>query len=89
MNFKCPCGETVVYPTEGRAYHVGDAIAKTKWTYGTCSFTGNAVWLCPECAEKAKKLAKELFELVGTPYYHWTSLLNRDEVNEWCNNSWR
>ena len=78
------CKTTVEVEIEGsNSYNVGEAIAKTGWTYGTCAYTSEGVWLCPGCAAKAKKAAEELFALTGTPYYCWTYILDRAVLEEW------
>jgi hypothetical protein len=82
--FHCNCGKSItVELSSNNSYNVGEAVDKTGWTYGSCEYTQRAVWLCPECAEKAKKLAKELYDLTGTPYYYVRSLLEKELVDKW------
>jgi hypothetical protein len=83
MTFQCQCGKTIDYPGEG-AYNVGLAEKSTGWHYGTCQYTQKSVWLCPDCWKRARALAHELFALVESPYYYWTSLIGKEVVDEWC-----
>lgn len=84
ITFKCNCGKTVKFDNVTNSYNVGEAMKLTGWTYGSCQYEGMACWLCPDCAEKAKELARQLFSVIGSPYYYWTNLIPKEERDRWC-----
>jgi len=83
--FKCTCGKTIQVELSCLGcYNSGEAMTKTGWEYGVCAYTEHVVWLCTECAARAKMLAQQLFDLTGTPYYYWTGLIDKEIKDKWC-----
>ena len=60
--YECPCGKTISFSNGSR---LGEFAKKTGWT-PVLVYSGSIVRLCPQCAEKAKTLAKQLTEVMGT-----------------------
>lgn len=78
MTFKCNCGNKVEYPSKG-AYNVGHAMKETNWLWVPTP-DGKDVWLCESCKVQAKKIAKELFQVMGTKHFYFPSLLKDEKL---------
>jgi hypothetical protein len=77
MIFKCVgCDKTIVYENHMiGCYNIGMAMEETGWFYGKCSYAQEEVWLCENCATKAKELINKLLEIVKTPFYDFNRLI--------------
>lgn len=75
IELKCHCGKSATFenPMKG-AFNVGEAVNQTGFLYVILN-DGDSTWLCPTCATKAKQLAKELLEVVGTDQFYFRSFL--------------
>ena len=65
---KCKCGYTIDYD-DGSTSSVGEIIKKSGF-YPLFSGMGEIIWICPSCAEKCCKLAKEIYEIVPSDYIY-------------------
>lgn len=76
QTLQCPCGATVVYdnPMTG-AMNVGHFLTATGWYSWHNNFTFGSVLVCPECRAKVNALAKEIVDIVKTPYISLNSIL--------------
>ncbi|KKM86212.1 hypothetical protein LCGC14_1281290 [marine sediment metagenome] len=73
MQFVCPCNVSIDYDTDfGSAYNIGGVEKTTGWTWVPV-VDGGSLWLCPLCIKKAKELAKQLVEVMGTVDFHFPS----------------
>lgn len=58
----CPCGKIAEWESKFTG-SVGEVSSKTGYDAVICH-DGVIIYLCPGCTKRAKKLAKELFEIV-------------------------
>lgn len=82
---KCKCGKNhVCEKHEVGAYNVGEVRDESGWHYGACGYSQKSIWLCPECAAKAKSLALQLLEIVKSPYYSLQYLVSKEIREDYC-----
>lgn len=82
---KCACGRCVTVLTNDiGCYNVGEVATTSGFRpifVDEPDFLN--LWLCPECADKAEKLAIELTRLTGNPAVKLMGLLPEDEREKW------
>jgi len=62
----CNCSKQAEVTLRGiGCFNTGEAVEKTGWT-PVFLYEGNTGWLCIDCGAKAKLLAKQLVEVVGS-----------------------